>query len=211
MVLADFIPKYRRRHTSVDVDLVEEGGARVKERLERGDVHLALMTSGDTSYPRRLLAPIYVLAIVPRSHRFARKTLLEIAELEDESLLLLRRDYASRGWFDTACHVAHIKPRVILESGAPHTLLALARTDHGIAIVPSNVRIPVDAVKVLPLVSRRASIGQWATIAWDPQRFLPPYAEQFIEELVAYCRRNYPGREFLKRAPALPRPKEAVD
>ena len=83
-----------------------------------------------------------VLAVVSPRHRFASSRKLELAELADKSLLLLRRDYASRGWFDAACNVAHIKPRVILESAAPHTLLALARTGNDVAIVPSNVRNP---------------------------------------------------------------------
>lgn len=207
-VLVDFLPHYRRRHPSVDIDLIEDGGARIPERLERGDVHLALMAAGDEDYGKRLLAPIHVLAVVSPKHRLARKKVLQIAELVDESLLLLRRDYASRGWFDTACHIARIKPRVILESAAPHTLLALARTGSNVAIVPSNVRISPNTVRALPLVHGPASVGRWAIIAWDRQRYLAPYAEQFINELVAYCRQNYPGREFAKHAPPLPRPEE---
>jgi hypothetical protein len=42
--------------------------------------------------------------------------------------------------------------------------------------------------------------------AWDPQRLIAPYAEQFVEELVAHTRRDYPGREFIRRAPP-PRPR----
>ena len=133
--------------------------------------------------------------------------MLEITELAGESLLLLRRDFASRVVFDTACHIARVKPRVILESAAPHTLLALARTGNDVAIVPSNVHIP-SSVRVLPLVHRGASIGGWTAVAWHQQRYLAPYAEQFIDELVAYCRQNYPGREFVKHAPPLPRPNE---
>jgi hypothetical protein len=45
-------------------------------------------------------------------------------------------------------------------------------------------------------------------VAWDPQRFLAPYAEQFVAEIVAHCRRDYPGRDLIRRAPLLPRPKE---
>jgi DNA-binding transcriptional LysR family regulator len=103
----------------------------------------------------------------------------------------------------------HIRPRVLLESGAPHTLVALAATDYGIAILPSNAEIPRDLVRALPLVHHGASIGRWAHIAWDPERFLARYAEQFVEELVAYCRRDYPGRDVVRRAPRLPRPKQA--
>jgi hypothetical protein len=51
-------------------------------------------------------------------------------------------------------------------------------------------------------------IGRWQTVAWDPQRFLAPYAERFIKELAAYARRNYPNRDITRRAPLIPRPKE---
>jgi LysR family cyn operon transcriptional activator len=192
----------------VDIDLIEDGGARVPDRLQRGDVHLAIIPAADDGYQRRLLAPVHMLGAVSRQHRFASVRKLELAELADESLLLLRRDYASRGWFDAACNVAHIKPRVVLESAAPNTLLALARSGNDVAIVPSNVLIPPAGVRAFPLVHRGASIGRWTAVAWDPQRFLAPYAESFVDELVIYCRRHYPGREFAKRAPPLPKPLE---
>src|SRR5262249_28658932 len=95
------------------------------------------------------------------------------------------------------------------ESAAPHTLLALARTGNDVAIVPSNVRIPRGSVRALPLVHRGGSIGRWITVAWHQQRYLAPYAEQFIDERVAYCCQSYPGLEFFKLAPPPPRPKEA--
>ena len=77
---------------------------------------------------------------------------------------------------------------------------------YAIAILPSNAHVPRDGLRVLPLVHRGASIGRWAYIAWDPQRFLAPYAEYFVTELVAYCRRDFPGVKVVKRAPPLPKP-----
>jgi hypothetical protein len=41
-------------------------------------------------------------------------------------------------------------------------------------------------------------------------RFLAPYAKDFVEELVTYARRSYPGREVIRRAPPIPRPKASV-
>jgi LysR family cyn operon transcriptional activator len=97
---------------------------------------------------------------------------------------------------------------VILESAAPHTLLALAKSGNDVAIVPSNVLIPSTGFRAFPLVHRGASIGRWTAVAWDPQRFLAPYAKSFIDELVAYCGQHYPGREFAKHVSPLPRPEE---
>jgi len=102
------------------------------------------MAAGDEDFGPRLLGPIHVLAVVSPKHWMPRETALEITELADK--LLLRRDYGSRGRFDAACHVARIKQRVVMESAAPHALLALARVGSDVAIVPSRVRIPPGSV-----------------------------------------------------------------
>jgi LysR family cyn operon transcriptional activator len=209
-LLAGFLEAYRRRHPAVEVHLVEDGGVRLPERLDRGDVHLCLAGAGDPRFRWRLLGPIYLLAVLPRSHRWRRRATLEIGELVDTPLLLTRRDFGSREWFDAACQVAHIRPRVLLESGAPPTLIALAQAGYGVAILPSNARIP-RGLRAVPILLRGESIGVWASISWDPRRFLAPYAEQFVEELVTYARRAYPRPKLTRRAPPLPRPKEPID
>ena len=142
-----------------------------------------------------------------KSHRLGHRATLEIDDLVDTPLLLTRRGFASREWFDTATQVGHMRPHVLLESGAPSTLMAPAQAGYGIAIVASTVQIPRGRVRVVPLVQRGAPIGRWLGIAWDPRRFLAPFAEQFVEELVAYCR-GAAANPFIRRAPPLPRPKE---
>jgi LysR family cyn operon transcriptional activator len=206
-LLAGFLPRYRRGHPGVEVHLVEDGGVRLATRLERGDVHLALTASTDARFRWRPLAPLYLLAVLPKSQRLGRGPTLEIGELVDAPLLLTRHDFASREWFDAACQVVHMRPRVLLESGAPSTLVALAQAGYGIAIVPSNVRIPRRGLRAVPLVQSGAPIGRWLNLAWDPRRFLAPYAEQFVEELVAYAQRASAKPGYTRRAPPLPRPK----
>jgi len=210
-LLAEFLPRYRKRHLGVEVPLIEDGGARLPDRLERGDLHVAIMPAGDDRFGRRLLYPMHVLAVMPPEHRLSRRAVLDVAELADEPLLRLTPGFASHGWFAAACQVANIRPRVLLESVASQTLIALARAGHGIAVVPSPVRIPRTGVRVAVVAHRGVPIGRWTVAAWDPQRFLAPYARQFIEELIAYCGRRYPGREFARRAPPLPKPKIAQD
>lgn len=207
-LLAVFLMHYRRRHPGVEVHLAEDGGASLPSRLERGEVHLILTVVGDERFRARALFPVYCLAVLSPSHRLGRRATLEFAALTDEPVLILRRGFGSREWFEAACRIADVRPRVLLESGAPHTLLALARVGYGIAVVPSPVHVDVRAVRAVPLVQNGAPIGGWMVAAWDPRRFLPPYAEQFVEELAAQCRRSYPGRDVTRRAPPLPRPKE---
>ena len=98
-------------------------------------------------------------------------------------------------WFDAATQMAHVRPHVLLESGAPSTLVALAQAGYGIAIVASTLRIPRGRVRL--------------SIAWDPRRFLAAFAEQFVDELVAYSKRDAAAKPgFTRRVPLLPPPKE---
>jgi len=203
--LSAFLSQYRFRHPGVEVHFVEDGGLRLPSRLEHGDVHLALVVPDD-SFRNRLLYPVHNLAVLSSKHRLSSRRALDVADLADEALLLLHRSFGSREWFEAACNIAHIRPRVLLESAAPHTLIALTGAGYGVAVVPSTVLVP-NGVRALVLVQREASIGRWLTIAWDPQRSLAAYAEQFVDQLVAYCKRTYPGREHTRRAPPLPRPK----
>jgi len=101
-LLAEFLTRYRRRHPGVEVHLVEDGGARLLARLERGEVHLSITPVGMTRFEGRLLYPIHVVAALPSAHRLARRRLLEIAELEHEPLLLPQRGFGWREWFTRA-------------------------------------------------------------------------------------------------------------
>lgn len=124
-------------------------------------------------------------------------------------MLLMQRDYGSRAWFDAACEMARVKPRVLLESTTAYTLIELAEVDYGVAVIPSTSIVRSQKLRAVPLVHRGTSIGQWSTVCWDPQRQAPRYVEQFVHELVAHALRSFPGREFLRRAPPLPRPTES--
>jgi DNA-binding transcriptional LysR family regulator len=203
--LAPFLANYQGRHPGVEVDFIEDGGLRLLSRLQEGQVHLALVVP-DNRFQCRLLYPSYNLAVLPAKHRLGRRRVLDVEDLAEEPLLVLQRGFGSRDWLDVACTIAHIRPRVRLESAAPHTLIALAEQRYGVAIVPSTVLAP-RPLRALPLLQRGTALGRWLTVAWDPQRPLAAYAEHFVDELAAYCQRNYPGRDFLRVTPPPPRPK----
>jgi len=204
-LLSGFLVRYRRAHTGIEVHLVEDGGPQLLRRLERGELHMAVTVPGE-GLRSRLLFPAHVLAVMAPTHRLARRATLEVRALAEEPLLLLRRDFGSRQWFDGACQVAHVTPQVLLESASPHTLVALARVGYGIAVVPANVSLG-PGVRAVPLLQGGRPLGRWLAVSWDPRRFLPPFAESFVEELVAFTRAAYPGQEF-ERVARVPRPRD---
>jgi len=205
-VLASFLAGHRQRHPGVEINIVEDGGAGLASRLESGELHVAYVPVGDERIRGRLLFPIHVIAVVPDNHPWHRRNLLDVAQLAGEPLLLLRRGFASREWFDAACQAASIRSNVLLESSAHNAIVGLAVAGYGIGILPSTVRLPDKGVCPIPLVHRKVSVGRWGMLAWNPQRLLAPYLQVFVEEFAKHARRGYPGRDLVRRAPPLRRP-----
>lgn len=198
-VLAEFLRRHRRAYPAIEVQLVEEGGLALLRRLDRGDVHLALSIPRE-GLEHRLLFPARLVCAMAPSHPLARRATLDIRLLAGEPLLLLRPEFGSRQWFDGACQVVHVKPRIVLESASAHALLALARAGCGIAVVPSTV-LYGGGVHVAPLLESGRAIGRWLAINWDARRFHPAYATTFVNELVERTRQVYPGKALERIAP----------
>jgi DNA-binding transcriptional LysR family regulator len=206
--LASFLARWSRSSPGVSLQLIEDGGTQLADRLEAGELHLALTVAGDPRFRGRLLFPNRLLAVIPTGHRLARRRTVEVAELVQEPLLLLRQGFTSREWFDAACRAVHARPRGLLESGAPSLLIALAREALGIAVVPSTVRFPRARVRPVPILHAGTSLGRWIAANWDPRRFLTPYAERFVGALGTFAGRHI-GQEFRHAPPIAPPSKVA--
>lgn len=206
--LAGYLTRYRRAHPGVDVRLTEEGGVRLLELVENGELHVALgPVLTEARLACRPLFPIRLMAVIGSSPPRRRpRTTIDIAELADQPLLVLRRGVASRQLLEAACRIAHVEPRIALESGDPESLLALAGAGYGIAVLPSTVRAAPRRLQMVPIVQNGRSLGFWSAVIWDPRRAPPAYAEHFIEEAAAHLSRTPPGRRFEQVAPPVPRP-----
>jgi DNA-binding transcriptional LysR family regulator len=199
-LLARFLVGYRRAWPGVDVRLTEDGGVELLGRVERGELNLAIgQMPPDESLRGRPLFPLQVLAVMAHGHRLGRRSTIEASELAREPLLLLRRGFGTRDIFDGACRLSHAHPRIVLESGDVQCLVALAESGHGIAMLPSTVRFGDSRVRIVPVVQGGRALGMMTAIVWNPRRFLPPYGERFVEAIVAYTRRSYPGKRFVQR------------
>jgi DNA-binding transcriptional LysR family regulator len=203
--LAGFLAHWRRSFPRVSLQLIEDGGAQLLDRLEAGEIHLALTFGGDPRFHYRLLRPIRLLAVVQTGHRLAHGRTIEVADLVRERLLLLRPGFGSREWLDAAGRVVHARPHILVESGAPSTLIALARAGHGVAVIPSTVRFTPARTRALAVVHAGTSLGRWMAANWDPRRFLPHYVERFVQAVTTYAERH-PGRE-LGPTPPVPVPR----
>src|SRR5215472_7173589 len=158
--------------------------------LERGEVHIGIRhDQGANPWFESISLPSDdVLAAHHPSLKLGRDGMIDIVLLADHPLLLLDTGYSVRRLFNAACRVADVEPDILLESRAPHTLLALAEAGHGVAIIPALLPTDRYTLKIVRVTHRRKLLQEPLAIQWDKRRPIPPYAESFFDALAEYMR-----------------------
>src|SRR5215472_14379931 len=158
--------------------------------LERGEVHIGIRHDQGVNpwFESVPLPSDDVLAAARPSFALGSRGMIDIVSLGAHPLLLLDPGYSVRRLFNAACRVAGVEPDILLESRAPHTLLALAEAGQGIAIVPSVLRTDRYRLKVAQVTHRRRPLRDRYVIQWDKRRPMPSYAQNFCTTLAAYMR-----------------------
>jgi len=196
-VLSTFLERYSKHYPNVQVELIEGIGLEVLAMVERGEAQLGI--SVDAAFPAstgefgsRPLPPVEFLAAHHSSLELARGGSIDIRGLTPYPLLLLDTSFVLRKMFDAACRVARLRPNVLFEGSAAPTLLSLAEAGHGVAIVPSFMRLHRYNLKALRLTHQRKPIQEPLSIFWDKRRSQPRYAQAFCELLTDYVRNVIP-------------------
>lgn len=198
-VFPEFLREYARRYPHVQVRLVDAVGGEAMAMIERGEIHFAqtavgMIAPGDKRFAVHPLAPMEMLAACQPKARLGKDRAVEIAQLAPYPLLQPTSDYLMRRHFDAACRLAGFTPNNVLECRAPHGLLAMAEAGHGVAIIPSAVRIHRYRVRVLRITYRGKPLSEPLAVVSDNRRPLPAYATVFREMLSEHVRKTFPVR-----------------
>ena len=196
-IFPEFLRHYAARYPNVHVRLVDAVGPQVLEMLERGEIHLAqsavrAITPDEERFASRPLAPMEMLAACHPKLKLGADGAVEISRLAPYPLLQPTSDFIMRRSFDAACRLAGFTPNNVLECRAPHGLLAMAEAGHGVAIIPSAVRIHRYRVRVLRVLYRGKPIEEPLAVLYDKRRPLPGYAKVFCDMLAEHVRKGFP-------------------
>ena len=90
-----------------------------------------------------------VVVFVHRSHRFARRASIRIAELEGEPMILREEGSTTRKAFDDAVKRAGVAPRTVMEIGSREAIREAVIKGVGIAVVSEIEFIPDPALRTV--------------------------------------------------------------
>ncbi len=179
---------FHRRYPGPELALREEGVGTLLHLVEEGDLDLAVVTLPVASAALEvtsLFAEDIVVA-VSRAHRLAGRGTVAMADLSSEPFLLLGEGYDLRRVTIDACRQAGFAPHVVLEGGELDTVLTLAASGLGVAVVPALAIEPDGLLVGLRIgdQTRRRTLG----VVRLRDRYLTPAARAMLECLVEQAR-----------------------
>ena len=197
-VIAHFLSSYAERYPNVQVQIREAvSWSDTVSMLERREIHLGqnllnVVRSDDPRFIGHPLEAMELMAAGTASLMHGVAEDIELARLANYPLLVQDPGFVSRRNFDAICRTARIEVRSVFESRTPHTLLAMAEAGHGIAIIPSAVRIDRYRLQIARLSHKGKPIREPLALFCDRQRPLPRYAEAFCAMLADHVRKVFP-------------------
>jgi DNA-binding transcriptional LysR family regulator len=200
-VLPSFLHRYAERYPGVRVKLVEALASDHLAMLERGEVHLAInvFQQSDERFASYPLPPLEVLAVANRPLRLD-EGLVDVRTLMGVPLLLPTSGFATRQLLEAACRLVRLEPTVFIESSAPHSLLALAAAGHGVAVIPSTVRVEDADLSIARVGYEGKALQTPRAVLWDKKRPLPGFAEGFLAPLATHMREVFASQTLAATA-----------
>jgi DNA-binding transcriptional LysR family regulator len=193
-----FLHRFAEGHPSVELALIEAEAGEQLRMLERGEVHLSanvinIIQLDTLRFACCPLPQFHVVAASAPARGIKASGAIDIRRLVEQPLLVLKPGFVTRTLFDAACRLAGVRPNIFIESVSAHALLAMAEEDHGVAIVPSIMRLERRPLQVMPVTNKGEPLLIAPAIIWDKRRTLPRYAEEFAGLLSAQIHEAFPG------------------
>ena len=134
------------------------------------------------------LAVLPVWAYVPPEHGWVGRGSVTVAELVQQTLLLLTPDYSPRRVLDHSVEQSQLSYTSTLQFGTPQVAQAVAAAGRGIAVVSDDPRF---GLQPLDIIGRRGALSIRLYAAWDREHHAAGAIADLARRLSDYCVARY--------------------
>jgi DNA-binding transcriptional LysR family regulator len=137
-LLPKVIQRFRRKHPLVQLQAVEGSRADLLALLRNAEVDMVVAgypVQGEEFQCDALVNNLPYL-VCPEDHRFAKRKTAKLAELENESFVMLGETFGFRKMVLAALRKAGIRPNIVYEALTFYSITAMVGAGLGISIIP---------------------------------------------------------------------------
>lgn len=180
-LFAPLFAEYRSRWPNVEIELMEQGSARLEEALLAGEVELgvSLLPIGE-AFSWQPVRDDPMMAVLAADHPLRGRERLRLAELADDPFILFEQGFALNTRIEHACALRGFTPRLAARSGQLDFIIALVAAGLGVALLP---RLLTEGRNLEPLRTAlvdEADLRWRAALSWRKGARLSPAARAWL-------------------------------
>ena len=180
-LFAPLFAEYRSRWPNVEIELMEQGSARLEEALLAGEVELgvSLLPIGE-AFSWQPVRDDPMMAVLAADHPLRGRDSLRLAELADDPFILFEQGFALNTRIEHACALRGFAPRLAARSGQLDFIIALVAAGLGVALLP---RLLTEGRNLAPLgvvLVDETDLRWRAALSWRKGARLSPAARAWL-------------------------------
>src|SRR5437867_5508752 len=137
-VLPELVGKFQRHYPEVTLEIVEDVTDGIARRVEAGELDVALASTCQQSptLRRESLGSEPLLALVPKGHPLAKKTLVAMDDLKSQRFLLLHEMHCLSQQVNHLLAARRLRPEIALAGSQLGTIANMVAAAIGVSILP---------------------------------------------------------------------------
>lgn len=177
----DLISVFREKYPGIQFQLTQDSTRKIMNLLEAGEIDLGLCSPNEqmkNKYIESVVAidePLYL--IVPKQHRFAERTKIELEEVAYEPFVSYKHESGIREVIEKLCQEAGFKPNVTFEGVGDETIAGFVAANFGVALIPYIPGLDMEKISILTVT--KPVCKRVIQMVWRNDRYMSPAVVQF--------------------------------
>lgn len=180
-LFAPLFAEYRSRHPGVEIELMEQGSARLEEALLAGEVELAVsLLPVSEAFAWQLVRDDPLVALLWADHPLPDRASVRLTELATSPLILFEQGFVLNSRIETACRARGFSPQAAARSGQVDFIIALVAAGLGVALLPRILTEGRSLAPVRTMLLDETDLRWQAALVWRRGTRLSPAARAWL-------------------------------
>ncbi len=173
---------FHEKYPSITFEIVEDGSKKIEEDVNKNllDVGVVVLPTNDEIFDHFSFIEEDLNLILHSSHPLAQRESVDLAELANESFILLNKDFVLTDVIISACNSVGFYPHTISECSQRSFIEEMVASKLGVSLLPESIcqhlNKDVRSVKVV-----NPSIRWKLAIIWGKNQYLSYAANEWLQ------------------------------
>jgi DNA-binding transcriptional LysR family regulator len=181
---SSLISKYIELYPSIHMSLHEVGSNKIKQGVSEDELDIGLICNlpiQKENYETIGLLKDPLVLIAHKDNPLARRSAIRFSDLEEEPMILYKRDFSLHDRIMEACSSHGFYPNVVCESSQKDFIIEMVEAKLGAALLPSKICSQLSNKNIKAIPFDKPAVHLELAMIWKKDKYLSHAVREFIK------------------------------